>query len=103
MSRRVEKSPQQQRRADWLTAFRKAKRIVRVRSGGRCEYSGAPCTNAAAETHHRLDRSHPRTNEPEFLLDLCSEHHRTVHAYPEISYAEGWLLSFDSVPKEVSG
>lgn len=99
--KRAPKSPQQQRRARWETEFRKAKARVRVRSGGRCEYSGAPCTNAAAETHHRLDRSHPRTNEPEFLLDLCSAHHRTVHAYPEISYAEGWLLSFDSVPKEV--
>lgn len=64
----------------------RARKAVRARSGGRCEFvyyptdSAAPvvgdlrCRNTATEVHHRLPRRH-KNHEPSNLLHVCSVHH----------------------------
>lgn len=98
----VAKHPASTTRARFLRDFRNAKAVVRARSRGRCEVDASiDCTGQAEHTHHRLPRSHPRTNEPAHLLDVCHVCHQWVHEHPEASYAAGWLLHFDETPKEV--
>jgi hypothetical protein len=100
---RSPKTSQQQRRTDWEADFRRGKAVARSRSGGRCEFDdGERCTKPAYPTHHRLPHVHPRANDPEFLLDLCTPHHTWVHANSGISFAMGWRLRFTDVPKEVA-
>lgn len=100
---RAERTPQQQRRAAWEAAFAAAKVVVRRRSGGRCEYPGDDCEQAADEFHHKLAGSkghaHPRCNDPDFILHVCSHHHHEViHKYPERAYLMGTLLRYEEVP-----
>ena len=95
------KHPASTTRARFLRDFRAAKTVVRARSHGRCEVDASiDCTGRAEHTHHRLPRSHPRTNEPGPLLDVCHVCHDWVHGHPEASYQAGWLLHFDEIPKE---
>ena len=96
---KVQTKPQRSKRAQWEREFAAAKKQVRERSGGRCEYDGDDCDQAATECHHKLPRSHPRANDPDFLLDLCRYHHHDViHANPRKSYLQGWLLHWEDVP-----
>ena len=91
--------PQKTRRAQFERDFKAAKAQVRTRSGGMCEYPGDDCQRAATQCHHKLPRQHPRANDPDFLLDLCTHHHHEViHKYPEESYRQGWLLRWEDVP-----
>lgn len=91
------------KRASWDRALAAARPIVEARSGGRCEYDGDHCENRAVHVHHKLNGSsghaHPRCNDPEFLLHLCGRHHDQIHAEPEVSYSQGWLLRFEDVPR----
>jgi hypothetical protein len=97
----VAKHPAGGRRARFLREFAESKRVVRARSGGRCEVDAVvDCTGRAEHTHHRLGRVHPRANEPDHLLDVCHVCHAWLHNHPEVSYETGWLLHYEDVPKE---
>lgn len=94
------RTPQQERRARFERELAAAKVTVRQRSQGRCEYDGTDCENRAVHVHHKLQgRTHPRCNEPDFLLDLCAQHHAQIHAEPAVSYSQGWLLRDSEVPR----
>lgn len=65
---------------------------VARRSGGLCELGGPNCTRKAEQFHHRLMRSQGGPDSAENLLHVCGADHTYIHAYPERSYARGWLL-----------
>ena len=87
---------QQARRAAWEREYQTARVAVLERCCGVCER----CGEARAEhVHHKLRRLHSRANELGFLAALCEPCHTTVHANPADSYADGWLIHYDSVPE----
>lgn len=55
------------------------KRIVRARSGGRCEAISKVCTGTAAHFHHRQSRKH-KDQRPVNCLHVCSSCHDHIHA-----------------------
>jgi hypothetical protein len=54
-----------------------------------CEICNA---HPATERHHKLRRSAGGTDEQSNTLDLCGWCHAEVHANPEHSYSEGYLI-----------
>jgi len=73
-----------------------SKRIVRERSGGRCEagpFAPEVCTGTADHVHHIIPRSAGRDDSPSNLLDLCAAHHAWVHAHPAEARLAGLLGS----------
>lgn len=55
----------------------------------RCEICGE---NPATERHHKLRRSQGGGDEQANTMDLCGWCHAEVHANPEHSYREGYLI-----------
>ena len=51
------------------------KRIVRRRSGGRCEHPGCG-SRLGVQCDHKIPRSQGGTHQLENLWDLCGYHHR---------------------------
>lgn len=82
-------------RSDEWTENRAA---VMERCGGQCEYfidgtsAFAHCTARATQVHHRLPTSQGGGHDLDNLVALCSPHHLHIHAWPEKSYAAGWLV-----------
>lgn len=66
-----------------------ARRIVRKRSGGRCEVCGLA---RAAEFQHRKNRSQGGQWHAANGLDVCSPCHRYIHDNPAIAAFEGWTV-----------
>ena len=94
-------SSQKQRRAKWEREYHASREEVRTRSAGRCEMPD--CISLATSCHHKLmGRTHPRCNEPEFLMNVCDLHHALIHGHPEISYEAGWLLHDWDVPRDAA-
>lgn len=48
------------------------------------------------EVHHKLKRQHPLANVPRHLAALCDPCHDHIHANPEESYTEGWLIHVEA-------
>ena len=75
----------------------KAREIVRLRSGGRCEaVVPGVCLGQAQSVHHR--RKPGRLWNPSNLLHLCGDGtigcHGWIEAHPELAHAEGlWLFA----------
>jgi hypothetical protein len=76
---------QEWRRAYGSSKYQKARAMVRIRSGGRCEainaLTGERCPAMAEEAHHIKPLSHAETYEdalalctPENLADVCRPH-----------------------------
>ena len=94
-------SSQKQRRAKWEREYHASREEVRTRSAGRCEMPD--CISLATSCHHKLmGRTHPRCNEPEFLMNVCDLHHALIHGHTEISYEHGWLLHDWDVPRDAA-
>jgi hypothetical protein len=55
----------------------------------RCEICSS---NPATERHHKLRRSQGGTDDESNTLDICGPCHADVHANPEFSYREGYLI-----------
>lgn len=71
---------------DELVAMRE---LVWARADGLCEI----CHHVPiAHLHHKLRRSQGGTNEMSNLLGVCLEDHEFLHANPQYSYDQGWLL-----------
>lgn len=77
--------------------------VKRVHASGRaeperplsieCQVQTAPtCGHWAAHRHHRLPRSAGGDDDWTNTLDVCRACHEWIHAHPEASYAEGWLV-----------
>lgn len=73
-------------------ALRKAKTVVRARSGGRCEASAWPhrCTIYATDYHHVKPRSRGGEHSARNLLHLCANAHDDVHANPDAARKAGF-------------
>ena len=72
-----------------------AKKVVRARSGGRCEARTPWCEGRATQVHHIHGRN---DNDPDMLLHVCglgnaSGCHGYIHQNPAIAYERGWLVS----------
>lgn len=73
-------------------ALVRARPLVEMRSGGFCEASTDVCEINAVHVHHKAGRQGARAHELGNLLHVCDACHRWIHANPERSYAEGWLV-----------
>ena len=71
------------------TGEAQARRIVALRSGGKCELGQH---TRAEEVAHRISRGRQGAWHPANLLHLCGWHHRFSHAEPDLSYAGGWMV-----------
>jgi hypothetical protein len=69
---------------------RKAREILRGRSGSVCEMCGR---RPATDAHHRKNRSQGGTWTPENLLHLCHEDHMHVTVNPALARSRGWSVS----------
>lgn len=72
---------------------RRGRKLLRLRSGGRCEIgSGCP----GQEAHHRQNRSQGGSWDITNLLHLCHAHHLHVTTHPAAARQQGWaVLSTD--------
>lgn len=77
---------------------KKARQIVRERSGGVCERCFAV---PAAEWHHRKNRSQLGRWTPANGLHLCSPCHRWITEHPRAAYGCGWAVKSVYDPAEV--
>lgn len=71
------------------------KAAVERRSGGLCEANTPVCRNVARH-HHHIKPRRARDNSESNDLHVCSPCHIFIHAYPSISYAEGWLIKVNT-------
>jgi predicted restriction endonuclease len=62
----------------------------------RCEICGE---NRASDRHHKLRRSQGGTDDATNTMDLCGWCHAEVHANPEHSYREGYLIRSSAAEK----
>jgi 5-methylcytosine-specific restriction endonuclease McrA len=72
--------------------LRKAKKIVKERSGGRCEARiPSICTGRASEVHHVKSRARGGSHNPNQLLDCCSRCHFWITTNPRSATQMGLL------------
>jgi hypothetical protein len=72
--------------------LRKAKKIVKERSGGRCEARiPSVCTGRATDAHHVKMRSRGGKHDPGNLLDVCRHCHDWIDANPRSATQMGLL------------
>jgi 5-methylcytosine-specific restriction endonuclease McrA len=72
--------------------LRKAKKIVKERSGGRCEARiPSICTGRASEVHHVKSRARGGSHNPDQLLDCCSRCHFWITTNPRSAHQMGFL------------
>lgn len=84
--------------------YRKVRAAVFRRSHGACEKCGVGIPDDAFECHHRQMRSQGGQDEFVNCVALCGQYgkcHREIHANPERSYREGWLVKSHQEPSEV--
>ncbi len=80
-----------------------ARKLLAVRSGGRCEICGL---RPAREAQHRKNRSQGGTWDLSNLLHVCGHGntdgcHGAIHQNPEAAYANGWSVRRSRVPSEM--
>lgn len=98
----------QRRRADrqlsvYEAEFRRARPLVRARSGGRCEAQASPaCSGQATHVHHRKLRSQGGTNDLGNLLDTCLWCHGAIHGRVAASLERGLLVASWADPADVA-
>lgn len=80
-----------------------ARKAALERDAGACRR----CLRPATEVHHRAPRKMGGTKDEGIafglanLLSACRECHSWIHAHPEISYKEGWLVHSWQNPEDV--
>jgi len=72
--------------------FNLSKAAVAKRSGGFCEARTPACAVYATHFHHKAGRVGPGVNLPGMILHACDACHRQIHASPEESYRQGWMV-----------
>lgn len=72
--------------------LRKAKKIIKQRSGGRCEARiPSVCTGQATDAHHVKRRSRGGKHDPSNLLAVCRRCHDFIGANPRSATQMGLL------------
>lgn len=79
-------------------AERRARKLLKARSGGICEAHG---NHPATDASHRVARSQGGEWAVHNLLHLCHEAHMWCHSYPLQARALGWMLQRHEDPAEV--
>jgi hypothetical protein len=85
------------------TNWKAAKQACFTRDEGMCRRCSCP----AADCHHRKPKGMGGTSDTERafglagLISVCRECHSWIHAHPEISYEEGWLVHSWQDPADV--
>jgi hypothetical protein len=82
------------------SVLRESRKIVRKRSGGRCEARTPVCTGQYEHTHHIRLRSRGGSDEPGNLLAVDNSCHAFIHSHPALSEASGWMKSAWDNPSE---
>ena len=91
-------TPQQERKRAEDAEYRRQRELRLVRARGRCEFGVKAagfvlrCTVSAPETHHIKQRSTQVDHDVENLRALCATHHRFIHANPNWSEENGWIV-----------
>lgn len=71
----------------------------------RDDYQCLRCLGEAHHVHHRLRKGAGGTLDETIkyglanCVSLCASCHREIHASPEISYSQGWLVRFSDDPE----
>lgn len=92
---RVVSTPQQKRRRLWDAEYAAVRPLVLQRNQGMCERCNE---RPSLVVHHRGGRVGKNANRWENLAALCAFDgqrdgcHEWIHAHPEQSYRDGWLL-----------
>ena len=69
------------------------------RADGRCEVMNFPvCVGQAGPIHHR--KISGREHSVENCVHICKPCHDWIHAHPEVSYGQGWLVKMGYEPGE---
>ena len=86
------------RRQSELSEYRRSRRIVQARAGGRCECGGfnRDCPGVGSEAHH-LQPRRAGDHTPGNLVWLSAACHRLVHAHPADAYRAGLLERVNTV------
>ena len=71
--------------------WRKARKEVLERCGGRCEARLTVCQGSAEHVHHIKRRSQGGTHDPANLMGLCFRCHEWIHRNPAESVKKGLL------------
>ena len=80
------------RRAErYARELRQVTPALHARAGGECELASDAC-EGPLHRHHKKLRSQGGGNDLDSLLLVCEWHHRFIHAYPALSYENGWLV-----------
>lgn len=84
------------------TEERRARKLVRARSGGVCEICGRA---RASNFQHRQNRSQSGAWTAENGLDACGTGttgcHGRIHAFPSVAYERGWSVRSGHDPADV--
>lgn len=92
--RRSPLRPQSKRRRKRDAAYPAARQAVYVRAEGMCEAQATwRCEREAQQVHHIAGRVGPDPHRLANLLAVCRICHDVIHAMPERSYANGWMVS----------
>lgn len=79
-----------------MTIPAKTRHTILTRDGYSCLRCGVTILNRVHSVHHRKGRHCPNPNSPSNLVTLCGSGttgcHGLVHAHPEQSYTEGWMV-----------
>ena len=80
-----------------IEAYKVARKMVKERSGGRCEAVLAPrstgCNGYGSMAHHIVQRSRGVDHSPGNLLWVSSQCHRYIHDNPKWATELGYLKS----------
>jgi len=69
------------------------RRAVERRAAGQCEIrANGKCEKRGYHCHHKLMRSAGGRHEEDNLVLTCEPCHQYVHAHPNWSYENGWLI-----------
>lgn len=67
-----------------------SRKVIRRRSGGKCEARTDRCVGTAQHAHH-IESRRFGDHSPSNLLDVCHACHRHIHSHPAWSYERGLL------------
>jgi hypothetical protein len=81
------------------TNWKQITRILEDRCNGFCEYCGTHLNDNWAR-HHRLLRSQGGQDDVTNLLALHHGCHQIIHANPNVSYRNGWMVRSTNNPKD---
>lgn len=97
-ARFLNRNPMARKRPQVTSEERKARKLLRARSGGECELHGG---HSATEAHHRQNRSQGGQWDVANLMHLCHDAHVFVTVNPQAAREQGWAVPSHRDPAQV--